>query len=66
MPGVFDLQTKGMLASALVQCHFDYACSMWFSCISSTSSSRKRLQIIQNKLIRFILGISNRSHIGYI
>ena len=24
----FDPQTKGMLASALVQCHFDYACSM--------------------------------------
>ena len=36
---------------------------MWFSCVSSTS--RKRLQIIQNKLIRFILGISTRSHIGY-
>ena len=24
----FDPQSKGMLASALVQCHFDYACSM--------------------------------------
>ena len=59
----FDPQTKGMLASALFQCHFDYACSMWFSCVLSTS--RKRLQIIQNKLIRFILGISTRSHIGY-
>ena len=59
----FDLQPKGMLASALVQCHFDYACSMWFSCVSSTS--RKRLQIIQNKLIRFVSVISNRSHIGY-
>ena len=59
----FDPQTKGMLASALVQCHFDYACSMRFSCVSSTS--RKRLQIIQNKLIRFILGISTCSHIGY-
>ena len=32
----FDPQTKGMLASALVQCHFDYSCSMWFSCVSST------------------------------
>ena len=52
----FGLQTKGMLASALVQCYFDYACSMWFSCVLSTS--RKRLQIIQTKLIRFILGIS--------
>ena len=47
----------------LVQCHFDYACSMWFRCVSSTS--RKRLQIIQNELIRFILGISTRSHISY-
>ena len=25
----FDPQTKGMLASALVQCHFDYACLFW-------------------------------------
>ena len=57
------MSAKGMLASTLVQCHFDYACWMWFSCVSSTS--RKRLQIIQNKLIRFILGISTRSHIGY-
>ena len=39
----FDPQTKGMLASALVQCHFDYACSMWFSCVSSTSRKDCRL-----------------------
>ena len=24
----FDLQTKGTLASALVQCHFDYVCGL--------------------------------------
>ena len=24
----FNQRTKGMLASALIQCHFDYACSM--------------------------------------
>ena len=52
-----------MLASALVQCHFDYACTMWFSRLSVTS--KKRLQITQNKTIRFILGSPPRTHIGY-
>ena len=41
---------------------YKYSCKI-FSCVSSTS--RKRLQIIQNKLIRFNLGISTGSHIGY-
>ena len=51
------------MRGVLIYSHFDYACSMWFSCVSSTS--RKRLQIIQNKLIRFILSISTRNHTGY-
>jgi hypothetical protein len=58
----FDSHTKGMLASALVQCHFDYACSMWYS--SLTGALKKRLQILQNKVIRYILGVPPRTHLG--
>ena len=35
---------------------------MWFSRISI--SAKKRLQIIQNKVIRFVLGIPPRTHLG--
>ena len=35
---------------------------MWFSRISI--SAKKRLQIVQNKFIRFVLGIPPRTHLG--
>ena len=51
-----------LLTSALVQCHFDYGCSMWYT--GTTCLLKKKLQITQNKVIRFILGLPSRSHIG--
>ena len=42
---------KMLLTSALVQCHFDYGCSMWYT---GTCLLKKKLQITQNKVIRFI------------
>ena len=36
--------------------------SEWFSRISI--SAKKRLQIVQNKVIRFVLGIPPRTHLG--
>ena len=51
-----------MIVLAMVQCHYDYACAMWFSRISI--SAKKRLQIVQNKVIRFVLGIPTRTHLG--
>jgi hypothetical protein len=50
------------LCTALVQCHFDYCCSSWYSSISS--KLKDKLQVMQNKLIRFILKLKPRSHIG--
>ena len=47
-----DKQTKMLLTSALIQCHFDYG------------RMNKKLQITQNKGIRLILGLPCRSHIG--
>ena len=51
-----------LLTSALVQCHFDYGSSVWYS--GTTCLLKKKLQITQNKVIRFILGLPSRSHIG--
>ena len=57
-----DKQTKMLLTSALIQCHFDYGSSMWYT--GTTCRMKKKLQITQNKVIRFILGLPSRSHIG--
>ena len=58
----FNWQIKRIIVLAMVQCHYDYACAMWFSRISI--SAMKRLQIVQNKVIRFVLGIPPRTHLG--
>ena len=57
-----DIVTKKTLVSALIQCHMDYACAAWFSGLSK--KYQHRLQTTQNKLIRFILQLPARSHIG--
>ena len=46
-------RTRKTLCTALIQCHFDYCCSSWYSALSQ--KLQKRLQIMQNKMIRFIL-----------
>ena len=51
-----------LLTSALVQCHFAYGCSMWYT--ATTCLLKKKLQITQNKVVRFMLGLRSRSHIG--
>ena len=57
-----DQETKKLLVSVLIQCHYDYASSAWYSGLSK--KSHKRLQISQNKLIRFILDAPARTHVG--
>ena len=58
----FKWQIKIMIILAMAQCQYDYACAMWFSRISI--SAKKRLQIVQNKVIRFVLRIHPRTHLG--
>ena len=53
---------RKILVSALIQCHFDYAVSAWYS--GSSQSSKHRLQTTQNKMIRFILNWGPRTHVG--
>ncbi len=53
---------RRLLCNALVQPHFDYACSAWYP--NLTQNLSKKLQITQNKCIRFCLLLHNRAHIG--
>ena len=54
--------TRKLLVMSLIQCHFDYACSFWYPGL--TQSLKTRLQTTQNKVIRFVLQMGNRSHVG--
>jgi len=40
------------LCNSLIQCHLDYASSSWFCCLTQTL--KKKLQVAQNKIVRFI------------
>ena len=56
-----NFNTRMTLCTALIQCHFDYASSAWFRSISKTML--KKLQICQNKVVRFILNMEPRTSI---
>ena len=53
---------RRMLCNALIQPHFDYACSAWYPNLNKKLT--KKIQIAQNKCIRFCLYMGNRTHIG--
>lgn len=57
-----DGKLRKTLCSALIQCHLDYSCSSWYSGLST--NLKKKLQISQNKTVRFIKNLGPRSHIG--
>ena len=57
-----NLTTRKLLVMSLIQCHFDYACSFWNSCLSKLL--KNRLQVTQNKIIRFVLNMDSRAHAG--
>ena len=59
---ILNEKNRKIMCSALIQCHFDYCCSSWYA--STNKGQRKKLQVMQNKIIRFILNLGNRSHIG--
>ena len=52
-----------LLSAALVQCHFDYACSSWYSGL--TKKTKSKLQVCQNKLIRTVLKLPPHTHLDY-
>ena len=54
---------KKMVCSALLQAHFDYGNNVWYRGLLKTLKTK--LQTAQNKMIRYVLDIGARSHIGY-
>lgn len=57
-----DFKSRKLIVSALIQCHFDYGVSAWFWGL--TKGAKKKLQVAQNKVVRFVLDLGPRSHIG--
>ena len=58
---ILNLQMRKTLCTALVQCSFDYSCCSWYPGLNETF--KKKLQVMQNKMIRFILRKENTSSI---
>ncbi len=57
-----NFKSRKTLTSALIMCHFDYACSSWYSALSQ--KYKNQLQVLQNKIVRFIMCVGPRVHIG--
>ena len=54
---------RRMLCNTLIQPHFDYACSAWYP--NLCKGLKDKLQIAQNKCIRYCLYLENREGIRY-
>ena len=52
-----------MLSSALIQLHFDDACPAWHPNLTE-KKTKKKIQIMQNKCIRFCLTLDKMHHIS--
>ena len=55
-------QLRRLLCNALIQPHFDYACSVWYRNLNK--KFKTKLQTLQDKCVRFSLQLDNRAHVG--
>ena len=53
---------KRLFSNALIQPHFDFAVSAWYPNLNKKLTNK--LQVCQNKCIRFCLGMGNRDNVG--
>ncbi len=53
---------KKTLCQSLVQSHVDYAITSWYAAMSQ--KAKTKLQIIQKKMVRFVLDLGPRTHIS--
>ena len=53
---------RRLLCNALIQPHFDYACSAWYPNLSK--KLKNRIQTLQNKCIHFCFQLDKMSHIS--
>ena len=58
---LLNSSVRKTLCSALVQPYFDYCCSSWYN--SVTMECKKKLDVLQRKMIRFILDLDFRAHV---
>ena len=54
---------RRLLRNALIQSHFDYACSAWYPNLSK--KLKHRIQTTQNKCMRFCLRLDKLKHISH-
>ena len=54
---------RRLLCNALIQPHFNYACSAWYP--NLTKKLKIRIQTSQNKCIRFCLQLDKMTHISH-
>ena len=55
-------QLRRLLCNALIQPHFDYACSVWYPNLNNKFKTKS--QTLQNKCVRFCLQLDNKVHVG--
>ena len=56
------LSLHKLLCNCLMQPHFDYACSAWYPNLNKRL--KLKLQLLQNKCMRFCLNLNIRGHTG--
>ena len=59
---LLNANARKILVQSLILCHFDYAIAAWY--MSLTKTNKRRLQVAQNKAVRFMLNLGPRAHIG--
>ena len=59
---VLGVPLRRLLCNALIQPHFDYACTAWYTQLTKTL--KDKLQVTQNKCIRCRLKLHCRKHIS--
>ena len=59
---LLDVPLHRLQSNALIQPHFDYACTGWYPNLSK--KLKDKLQVTQNKCIRFCLKLQSREHIS--
>ena len=59
----FKSYEKKLLCSTLLQAFFDYGNNVWYPSLCKLLNTK--LQTSKNKMIRFVLDLGSRSHVGY-
>ena len=57
----FNKDIRRMIMNAMIQPHYDYACNSWYPLL--TQNFKNKLQVSQNRCIRFCLMLNNRDRI---